>query len=326
MKVLVTGGRGRISSGIIKRLSETRNYQIYATSRPSSPPPNKQWSKYARFLRVDLTNQIQTEKLFKLKFDAVVHLAGLVKTVDYFQDKPATVLLNNLKIDTNVFSQIQKAKVKRIIFLSTINLFHPLKIKYFKGGEIKKIPVPEDGYDFSKLTGEILCKTVAKELGIEYVILRPMGHLYGPSYPPETKNPPIEEIRKSQITYLIHQMLKGKSPLEAKGNPDQKRTWVHIYDLADAVTLALEKKSAKNGDFYIGSNESVSLREIAKKLYKIIFLNQKRQVEFGRSTYFRTVNFKVDYLYTKRVLGWEAKYNVKNSLPELVEWIRKYFI
>lgn len=319
-RILVTGGVGFIGSNVVKILAEDENIQVFATFSPWGTKPVQPWSDNVKYFQVDLRDLSQVKALSKHKFDVIIHLASKVRAVNSYQDQDATLLSDNLLIHSNLFKATAGSGVKRIVYLSTFDLFRNLKIKKFTEGEIDKIAIPKEAYEFSKLVGEALAKSYQKQFGIEYVILRLMEYTYGRYFPksPAGKTP--------QVVGLIKQILDGDKVIQVKGDPDRSRFWTHFEDLAKAIKLASLKSNAANQEFYIGTGKRMSIASMAKLTHNIVYPNRKFDLKFEVIPDFKLVSYQADYSKAEQILGWTPKRDIQDSLPEIIDWVRSHLM
>ncbi len=317
-RILVTGGKGFMGSHVVKKLATNYpEFQVYATYHPRGKAPPSPWDKYAKFIAVDLSKEEKVQKLFQNehssstnKFDLVIHLAARVKNTQKF-NIPGSILAENLKINSNIFLEAQRSGVKRIVYISTHGLLNLDKI-------------PDDGYTFSKLAGEILCRAFQKQFGLEYTILRLIDYAYGPiNLFDGTKEKII--AKKNQLVWLTKQILEKKRVVKTKGPTTQKRPWIHFSDLSEAIILSAIKKQAKNQEIFISREEAFNMEEIAFEIARIAFPKKAPKFKLEGDSNFKVINFQTDFSKTKKILNWQPKYNLKNSLPEMVEWVKTNF-
>jgi nucleoside-diphosphate-sugar epimerase len=147
---------------------------------------------------------------------------------------------------------------------------------------------PQDAYSLSKATAEILCARYSVRTGIRTICLRSPW-----IWVPEQKE--IELYRQ-----LVIDFQKWYKNLWA---------YVHVYDLASAVLLALENTDIKGHDiFFITANENWTGLE-SRFLLKKYYPNIKRILKNFSGT-----ASLISYEKAKRVLGFNPKFDVKYLL------------
>lgn len=113
MKILICGANGNVGKDLVFFLS--KNYKIYATYRNNNK--NLLKNKNVTWLKIDLKNEIE----INLKPDYVINCIAThtfskkKKLIDYYN--------SNIKSVSNLIRFSKKNKVKRIINLSTVNVY-----------------------------------------------------------------------------------------------------------------------------------------------------------------------------------------------------------
>lgn len=223
MRVLITGGTGTISSGLVRECVN-KGYETYALTRGSNSTRNIIGAKY---LHANIWNAKEVgEVLDELEFDIVVEC--LVFSVD------------QLEISLNSFAD----RCKRYIFISTAAIYDR------QGGKRVK---ESDGKNFVKWTytkNKIECEKHLKEFcnntGLEYTIVRPTVTYgdYRIPFPIATRNPGWT---------FFQRMIDGK-PMLAGNNV--VFSIIHIEDFSKSVVSLFENNKAINEDFHITSNKN----------------------------------------------------------------------
>ncbi|MHA1434381.1 MAG: NAD-dependent epimerase/dehydratase family protein [Candidatus Heimdallarchaeota archaeon] len=180
-RILITGANGFVGSNLTKFLSRDPSLEVYAMVRPNAPVnflmdfQNKLDSdeKWFQLVEANLLSEESMVNAFK-DIDVVIHLAGFVS--DWGERKRYWQM--NVSGTENVLAAASKAKVSRVLFLSSLTV-HGLKghkyddentprnVKRFPYGESKKI-----GEDLVFEWGE-------KTPNADSAIIRPGFIIYG---------------------------------------------------------------------------------------------------------------------------------------------------
>ena len=191
----------------------------------------------------DLLDKQSLEKSFEGK-DIIVHVAvGDEKTI--------------VQGIENTMRSAKKAGVKRIIYLSTVCVYGNAPAI----GIDEKSPLLKNqkfSYNNSKVKAEEVISKLMEELSVDIVILRPF-FVWGP---------------RSQywIIDLVKQMKNGNAFLINSGNGICNCTY--IDNLIEAIWSAIITENAKNEDFIIMDNETITWLQYYEGLANIIRVKQ----------------------------------------------------
>lgn len=310
--ILVTGGTGSIGSEVVKQLL-AKGHTVTATyfsRKPERAPENG-----CTFVHADFTDPRSTSEAVR-GHDLCIHLAAKIGGIGYFHKYPATILSENNKMYSNLFSAAVAEGIKRLVYVSSSMVFESATEFPTPESHIYTVGVPITAYGFSKLTGEWYCRAFHEEQGLEYAIARPFN-AYGPL------EAPGKEVGMAHvIPDLTKKILTGQYPLELLGDGTQTRCYTHVRDVADGIIAVMEHPQAANEDFNISTAEETPVRELSALLWKLT----------GQTKEFKTVSvpgFKIDVKRrvpnvekAKQKLGWEARVSLEAGLPDVIASVR----
>jgi nucleoside-diphosphate-sugar epimerase len=256
-KVLVTGGAGFIGSHLVPYLLE-KGYSVTVLDNLSSGKKENLGQAlnhpHFEFAQGDIRNKENLHEAFE-GVNVVVHLAALI-------DVTASVanpgLANDINVTgtLNVLQETLKSRVPRFVFASSTAIY----------GDVKELPVKEDAppkpispYAASKAAGEAYCNAFAVSFGIETVALR-FFNVYGP----KNENSPYSGV----ITKFIRQALKSEV-LTVDGDGEQTRDFIHVNDVAKALTLAIEAKKLRCETINVCTGVPTSINELADAIQRV---------------------------------------------------------
>lgn len=312
-KILVTGGCGFIGSEVVKQLI-AKNYQIRVVDNLSKS--ESKIKKGYEFLKLDLTNPKSANAAFK-NIDICINLAAKIGGIGYFHKYPALILSENNKIYSATFEAAVKNRIKRMIYISSSMVFESTKKFPSKETDVPQIPPPITAYGFSKLTGEWYCRAFQEEFGLNYSICRPFN-AYG------INEAPGKEVGYAHvIPDLVKKILSGQYPIEILGDGQQTRCFTHVKDLANGIITIMKSKKAINEDFNIANPQEIKIIELAKMIWGLCQKDKKFKVKFVPSFTHDIKRRVPDVTKMKKLLGWKAKINLEDGLPEIVAWLKK---
>lgn len=268
MVILVTGGSGLIGKSIQEYVSTNLNINdtdfIFLSSKDC-----------------DLRNGHDTNKLFgRYNPDIVIHLAAKVGGLYLNMNSNYEMLIDNIKINTNILEACNKYKVKRLINILSTCVFpeqnehniltYPLSSSQILNGR------PHDsnsGYAHAKRLLYIGSKLLCETSNIEVVNLIPTN-LYGnhDNYNLETSH---------VIPGLIHKLYLAKkenSILMVKGDGSSSRQFVHVDDFARIICHFIDRELNNKYNSLIISptkQQEITIKRLVNKLAKIFDFNNK---------------------------------------------------
>ena len=121
---------------------------------------------------------------------------------------------------------------------------------------------PSSPYSASKASAELICNSFIKTYGLNINMIRPANN-YGAFQQPE-----------KLIPYSVANLIHDKN-IEIYGEGKQIRHWLHVEDTVEAILTVIDK-GKENEIYNVGSGEYLENMEIAKKLLKILDLDENR--------------------------------------------------
>jgi len=180
--------------------------------------------------------------------DAVVHLAARVHVMDDTSDNPLVLYrATNTDATLNLARQAAQARVKRFVFISSIKVNGEGRDAPYRETDP---PAPEDDYAVSKWEAEQGLQQIARETGLEVVILRP-PLVYGPGV-------------KANFRRLLDTVARGwPLPFGAIRN---RRSLLYLGNFVDAIRACLEHPAAAGQTFLLDDGRPVSTPELVRAI------------------------------------------------------------
>jgi GDP-D-mannose 3', 5'-epimerase len=322
-KILVTGGAGMIGSNLVKRLIQLGDNVIVVDNlwRGSLNNLNDENGLptidiETNFYNRDLSELDVLDDLLE-GVDYVVHLADIVAGIGYVFDNQASIFRKNILINSNTIASVRRSKVKGFLYIGTACSFPESlqdKLDYKLLVEDDLYPAePESAYGWSKLMGQYETELLSQETNIKTCTLM-LHNVYG--------SPCDYSVERSQvIPSLIRKVLdKNEKSLVVWGSGKQGRAFLHVNDVVDGITAALEKGWGK-GHIQLGPNICTSIKDIADILVDIspdsidiLYDTTKPEGDLARAA---------DFSKAERELGWRPKVDLLQGLSDLYNWINK---
>ncbi len=246
MQVLLTGASGFVGRAVQARLLAESAHTLRSAMRqlPVDVPTD---------LDVCAAPTLGASADWRLPLsgiEVVVHCAARVHVMSEEAPNPlAEFRRANVEGTLCLARQAVEAGVRRFVFVSSIKV----------NGEstspgrpycAESTPEPMDPYGISKLEAEAGLRELAKETGLEVVIIRP-PLVYGPGV-------------KANFLSMIRWLSKGVPlPLGAICN---SRSLVALDNLVDLIATCIEHPSAANQTFLVSDGEDLSTTELLRRM------------------------------------------------------------
>lgn len=247
------------------------------------------------------------ERLSKLDFEAMVHLAGIADLKKTIED-PFLCYQVNCFGTLNALELASRKGVKRFVFASSANVY----------GAPRANPVTEESkmdprvpYDYSKVVGESLAMSYHKTKGVPVSITR-AWLLFG-----EHDHP------NRAVPFFVKKLLRGE-PVGLFNSGKDVTAPSHAVNFAKLVARILADDAAVGQAFNFGGAEVLSVRDLAERMKRIIGSDSELQMLPPRSE--AEAEPQVSYPSTekmKKLLGYEYEFSLDEGLRRTIEWLKK---
>jgi UDP-glucose 4-epimerase len=172
----------------------------------------------------------------------------------------------------------------------------------------KMLPRPVSPYGASKLAGEAYCTAFHGSRGLDTVILR-FANVYGP----------YSDHKTSVVAKLIRQMLNGQ-PLTVYGDGSQTRDFIHVSDVVEGISRALDCEVAGE-TFQIGTGTETSVIELLEALEQVS--GRKPAIHWLPlpAGEIRRNYSSIDHARAR--LGFEPKFDLMSGLADTMRWLSR---
>jgi UDP-glucose 4-epimerase len=317
MKTLITGGAGFIGSHLAEGLLHAgHEVEIIDDLSTGSMENINHLISNPRFkYTIDtIMNVNQMEKLVR-KVDLVYHLAASVG-VKYVIDNPLKSLETNIKGTEIVLDVANRKGKKKVILASTSEVY----------GKNDRVPLKEDddrvlgstyiarwGYSDSKAIDELLAFAYYREKKLPIIIVR-FFNICGPR---QTGKYGMVLPRFVKAALLNH-------PIPVYGDGTQTRCLCYVGDMVKALLLLPGKPKAIGEVFNIGSNEEISIKQLAERVKKIakssspiLFIPYEKAYEKGFEDMHRRVP---DITKIKKMVGFKPSVKLDELIKKVIEY------
>jgi len=281
MKIIVTGGSGRVGRYVVEELNKF-GYEvlIFDTGEPQSKDVN--------FMKGDMLNIDNCRKAFK-GADAIIHLAAIPNPLN---DPPEKVFNVNVVGTFNVHQAAVDLEIEKVVQASSDSSYG---FNFRKEGDVllpKYLPIdedhpqkPADPYGLSKKVGEEIAKGFTSRYGVTTIALRICGVIL----------PEPEAV------------LKFEKILRKGGG----RFYNDVRDVACAFRLAVEAKNLRKYEVFC-----ISAEDNASKLDSVELVTREWGSHIPFTKEIKGKGSLYDWNKAKVLLGYQPHHTWRDIIKE----------
>ena len=314
MKVLITGGAGFIGSHLAEELLK-KKYQVIAlddlsTGRMENVAHLKANPDFELVVGTVL-NEHLVDKLVE-RVDVIFHLAAAVG-VELIVKRPLESLTTNIKGSEMVLEMAYRYN-KKILITSTSEIYGKNVNGPLKENDDRILGSPLKvrwSYSTAKAVDEMLAYVYWKEKKVPSIIVRLFN----------TVGPRQTGYYGMVVPRFIEQALKNK-PITVFGTGKQSRCFTHVKDVVKALIKLVEEPKAVGEVFNIGSQEEVSIEQLAKEIIritksksKIEYIPYEKAYEEGFEDMQRRIP---DTTKINKLIGFKPSYTLKQIIEDII--------
>lgn len=309
-RVLVTGCAGFIGSHLCERLLGD-NYLVVGVDNLSKG----RMENIAKFMgnddfefyRLNILTEGNMKCVFdENRFDTVFHLAA---NSDISVGDPQNDIDNTLNTTLVLLEQCQKHNVKEFIFASSGSIYGDVR---FKVWEDYGACMPISHYAASKLASEAYISSYSAMYGIKSWICR-LPNVVG------------ERATHGIILDFIDRLKRSKASLKVLGNGEQRKTYMYVTDLIDAMIFIWTSAKQPMNYFNIAGQGHTLVREIAEMVVAKVDMGREIVYEEGERGWNGDVPY-YDCDTTKlSSLGWKINRTSNDAIELAIEKIYEDF-
>lgn len=313
---LVTGGAGFIGSHLCEELLKKGDKVVAIDNLSTGSLENiKDFIDNEKFEFVN--GSILDEKLmdkFAERCDRIFHLAAAVG-VKLIVESPLESMRTNIK-GSEIVLQMACRYRKQVLVTSTSEIYGKNKEGLLKEDDDRILGSPLKSrwsYSTSKAVDELLAYYYYKDKGIPTVIVR----LFNTVGPRQTGNYGMV------IPTFVGQALRDE-PVTIYGTGKQKRCFLYVKDAVDALIKLVETPEATGDVFNIGSDEEISMEDLAKRIVNLIgsgseiaYIPYSEAYEEGFEDMERRMP---DISKISKLIGFKVNYDLDSIIKSVVEY------
>lgn len=309
--MLITGASGFVGRELVSRLL-SESFRVRAAFRSADEQPAAGAERLDNF---DLISR-QHFAAAVADVDSIIHLAARVHVRGPIDDHERR-RYDAINVDGTIglAEAAANAGVRRFIFMSTIavngsftDMGHPFTDQSPR--------LPRQPYAYSKSAAEKGLEALARQTGIEVVIIRP-PLVYGPGV-------------KGNFRTMMKWVARG-IPLPFGAVTENRRTLIGLDNLVELIRICIDHPAAANQIFLAGDEEDLSTADLLQRLARAMGIKPRlisvppRPLELAMSAIglrgkasrlFHSL--QVDSSKARALLGWKPIVSVDEGLERAV--------
>ena len=312
--VLVTGANGFVGQALCKKMA-SNGWQVWGTVRSAKQVASLPLGVQAVQIELIAADTDWSDAFAGV--DAVVHLAARVHVMNDTVSDPLSAFRQINVAGTERLARMAATNgVKRFVYISSIKVNGEGSYKPFTEHDL---PAPEDPYGISKWEAEQVLHRIAKDTGLEVVILRP-PLIYGPGV-------------KANFFSLLK--LIDRAILLPLSSINNLRSLIYVGNLVDAINACITHPMAIGQTYLVSDGEDVSTPELIRRVAAALgrparlfpippFLMRFAGTLFGKKDAVERLvsSLTIDSSKIRKELGWKPPYTMEQGLRETTTWFR----
>ncbi len=311
MKLLVTGASGFVGSAVVRKQVQSGSAVRAAVRRPSASRNEGAEEVVVGELSAE------TDWADALRdIDVIVHAAARVHMMhDTSADSLAEFRKVNVAGTLNLARQAVASTVRRLVFISSIKV-NGEQTQFGEPFRADDLPRPTSPYAISKYEAEEGLYQVAKETGLEIVVIRPVL-VYGAG-------------AKGNFVALMRWIARGV-PLPF-GGIHNRRSLLALGNLVDLIAICARHPDAANQTFLASDREDLSTPELIRRTGEALG-RRARLVPVperllwaaarltGNADFAKRLfgSLQIDMRKTNVLLGWTPQVPIEDALKDAAQ-------
>ena len=304
-KWLIAGSSGMVGRGIV-RIAKSQGITdiVEVTSK-----------------NCDLRNPQKTrELLLDIKPDVVIDAAAKVGGILANSTEPVDFMINNLQIQTNLFSASHEANVRKVVFLSSSCVYPKLATQPIKESSLLTGSLEEtnSAYAVAKIAGMRLIQAYRQQFNRNWISVMPTN-LFGTF---DNFSTTTSHVLPALIRKFHDARVNNDSTVTLWGTGKPRRELMEVDEFARALLLIVEKYDDVE-TINIGTGKDLSIKEISEIVREVVGF--QGEVIWDESKPDGTPRKLLDITKLKN-LGYQPHEDLKTGIIKTYEWFKQELV
>jgi GDP-L-fucose synthase len=269
----------------------------------------------------DLRNLQKTrELLLDTKPDVVIDAAAKVGGILANSTEPVDFMINNLQIQTNLFSASHEANVRKVVFLSSSCVYPKLAEQPIKESSLLTGSLEEtnSAYAVAKIAGMRLIQAYRQQYNRNWISVMPTN-LFGTF---DNFSTSTSHVLPALIRKFHDAKTKNESKVTLWGSGKPKRELMEVDEFARALLLIVEKYDDAE-TINIGTGKDLSIKEISEIVKEVVGF--QGEVVWDDSKPDGTPRKLLDISKITK-LGYQPHEDLKTGIAKTYEWFKQELV
>jgi GDP-L-fucose synthase len=269
----------------------------------------------------DLRNLQKTrELLLDTKPDVVIDAAAKVGGILANSTEPVDFMINNLQIQTNLFSASHEANVRKVVFLSSSCVYPKLASQPIKESSLLTGSLEEtnSAYAIAKIAGMRLIQAYRQQFNRNWISVMPTN-LFGTF---DNFSTTTSHVLPALIRKFHDAKINNDSALTLWGTGKPKRELMEVDEFARALMLIVEKYDDVE-TINIGTGRDLSINEISEIVKEVVGF--QGEVIWDESKPDGTPRKLLDITKLKN-LGYQPHEDLRTGITKTYEWFKQELV
>jgi GDP-L-fucose synthase len=302
-RIYVAGHRGLVGSAVVRALTKEGYGNLIARTHAE----------------LDLTEQSAVRRFFQdVRPEIVIMAAARVGGIHANNARPAEFLRDNLLIQDNVIDAAFQSGAGKLVFLGSSCIYPRLAAQPIREDSLLTGPLEptNEWYAVAKIAGLKMCQAYRREFGFNAIALMPTN-LYGPGDNFDLQN---SHVLPALIRKVHEAKIRGDDSVDIWGSGTPRREFLHVDDLADAVTFMLRSYDDEK-IVNVGWGEDVTIRELADMISAVVGF--RGGLNFDPTKPDGTPRKLLD-VSRMNALGWRPRIPLDAGIESTYSWFKEH--
>ena len=257
------------------------------------------------------------ELLMDTKPDVVIDAAAKVGGILSNSTQPVDFMVNNLQIQTNLFSASHEAKVDKVVFLSSSCVYPKHAPQPIKESSLLTGPLEEtnSSYAIAKIAGMRLIHAYRQQYGHNWISVMPTN-LFG-SF--DNFSTTTSHVLPALIRKFHDAKTNNSKDVVIWGTGEPKRELMEVEEFARALMIVVNNYNDEE-TINIGTGQDLSIKEIAELVKEIVGFSG--EIIWDKSKPDGTPRKLLDISKLKK-LGYKDSQDLRTGIHKTYDWFKK---